>query len=141
MLPLIPCHILAANHSLTGPRQFDVVVIGGGHAGSEACAAAARLGAKTALVTPKVENLGVCSCNPSFGGIGKGVIIREIDALDGVAGRMVDKSGTHFKVLNAAKGPAVWVRGHRAENFFWIRWLTLPRDRERKSTAPCTSRA
>lgn len=88
-------------------------MIGGGHAGTEASSAAARSGAKTALVTPAWSNLGVCSCNPSFGGIGKGTIIREIDALDGLCGRIVDKAGLQFRVLNRKKGPAVW--GPRAQ--------------------------
>ena len=105
--------LLLSPQMLTESSTYDVVVIGGGHAGTEASAAAARSGARTALVTPSLSNLGVCSCNPSFGGIGKGTMIREVDALDGLAGRIVDKAGINFRVLNRKKGPAV--RGPRAQ--------------------------
>src|SRR5205809_6858449 len=110
--------------------HFDVIVVGAGHAGSEAAYAAARLGVRVAIVTLSTETVAQMPCNPAIGGTAKGHLVREIDALGGLMGRAIDATGIQFKLLNRSRGPAVWSPRAQADKRLYGRWIKAALDAE-----------
>jgi tRNA uridine 5-carboxymethylaminomethyl modification enzyme len=114
------------------PQEFDVIVVGGGHAGTEAALASARMGCKTVLLTHNIETLGQMSCNPSIGGIGKGHLVKEVDAMGGAMALATDEGGIQFRILNSSKGPAV--RATRAQQIVFCTKRPFESDWKTKKT-------
>src|ERR1017187_8654073 len=116
------------------PSEFDVIVVGGGHAGTEAALAAARAGSKTLLLTHNIETLGQMSCNPSIGGIGKGHLVKEVDALGGVMAAATDDAGIQFRILNSSKGPAVRATRAQADRVLYRQAIRLRLENQKNLT-------